>query len=81
MPSCFNLSDLGPNVTFELRSHYTQMIPKFTNLEDEYLFLRKFEEVYSMIHFPSISVDVVRMKLIPFCLKRWYKKVDVWFGC
>jgi len=39
------------------------------------LFLREFEEVCSMMHFPNISINVVRMKLIPFALKdaakRW----------
>ena len=69
LPSCFIIPDLGPNVTFELRPHYTQMLPKFTGLEDAYLFLREFEEVCSMMHFPNIPIDVVRMKLIPFALK------------
>ena len=30
LPSCFTMLDLGLNVTFELRPHYTQMLPKFT---------------------------------------------------
>jgi len=51
------------------------MLPKFTGLEDAYLFFREFEEVCFMIHFPNIPIDVVRMKLIPFALKdsakRW----------
>ena len=75
LPSCFTIPDLGPNVTFELKPHYTQMLPKFAGLEDAYLFLREFEEVCSMMHFPNIPIDVVRMKLIPFALKdsakRW----------
>ena len=45
------------------------MLPKFTGLEDAYLFLREFEEVCSVVHFPNIPVDVVRMKLISFALK------------
>ena len=45
------------------------MLPKFTGLEDAYLFLRKFEEVCSMKHFPNIPIDVVHMKLVPFALK------------
>jgi len=45
------------------------MLPKCTGLEDAYLFLRKFEKVCSMMHFPNIPIDVVRMKLIPFALK------------
>jgi len=60
---------LAPNVTFELKPHYTQMLLKFTDLEDAYLFLREFEEVYSMMHFPNIPIDMVRMKMIPFTLK------------
>ena len=62
LPSCFTIPNLGPNATFKLRPHYTQMLPKFTGLEDAYLFLREFEEVCSMMHFPNIPIDVVRMK-------------------
>jgi len=51
------------------------MFLKFTGLEDAYLFLREFEEVYSMMHFPNIPIDVLWTKLIPFALKdsakRW----------
>ena len=53
LPSCFTIPDLERNVTFELRPHYTQMFPKFTGLEDAYLFLREFKEVCSMMHFPN----------------------------
>jgi len=35
------------------------MLSKFTGLEDAYLFLREFEEVYFMMHFPNIPIDVV----------------------
>jgi len=45
------------------------MLSKFTGLEDTYLFLREFEQLCSMMHFPSIFADVVHMKLIPFALK------------
>ena len=69
LPSYFTIPDLGPNMAFELRPQYTRMLPKFTGLEDAYLFLREFEEVCSMMHFPNIPIDVVRMKLIPFTLK------------
>ena len=51
------------------------MLPKCTGLEDAYLFLRKFEKVCSMMHFPNIPIDVVQIKLISFALKdsakRW----------
>jgi len=56
-------------VTFELRPHYTEMLPEFMGLEDAYLFLREFEEVCSMMHFPNIPIDVMQMKLISFALK------------
>jgi len=59
LPFGFNLPDLRPNVTFELRAYYTQMLTKFTGLEDAYLFLKEFEEVCSMMHFPNIHMDVV----------------------
>jgi len=70
---CFNLSYLRPNVTFELRPYYTQMLPKFTDPKNAYLFFREFEEICYMMHFPNIFIDVVRMKLIPFVLKDYAK--------
>jgi len=73
-PSCFNLLDLGPNVTFELRLHYTQILLKVTGLENAYLFLGEFEEIYSVMHFPNISIDAVQMKLILFTLKDSVKR-------
>jgi len=60
---------LGSNITFELKPHYTQMHPKSIRLEATYLLLREFEEVCSIMHFPSISIAVVGMKLIHIALK------------
>jgi len=51
------------------------MLPKFTGFADRYLFIRKFEEVYALIHMPRVSTDVVRMKSIPFALKDDAKKL------
>jgi len=45
------------------------MLPKFTRFEDPYLFIYEFEEVCALIHIPRVSIDVVRMKSIPFALK------------
>jgi len=45
------------------------MLLKFTGLEDAYLFFEECEEVCSMMHFPDILMDIVRMKLILFALK------------
>jgi len=69
LPSCFVMRNLIPNVTFELKPHYTQMLPKFTGLEDAYLLLKEFEEVCSMMHFHNIRIEVVRIKSISFVLK------------
>jgi len=45
------------------------MLPKFSGEGDAYLFLSEFEEVYSMMQFPNVSQDVVRLHFIPFALK------------
>jgi len=45
------------------------MISKFTGLEDAYLCLSKFEEVYSMIHFHNTQIDVVKLRFVSFMLK------------
>ena len=51
------------------------MLPKFTRLEDTYLFLSEFEEVCNMIHFHNVNSDVVKLRFVPFALKdnakRW----------
>jgi len=44
LPSCFVMYNLAPHVTFELKPHHTQMLPKFKGLEDAYLFLREYEK-------------------------------------
>ena len=40
--------------------------------------MSEFQEVCSMMHFPNIPIDVVRMKLIPFALKDFTKH---WMYC
>ena len=50
LSSCFNLPNLGPNMTFVLRPYCTQVLLKFTNLEDAYLSLRAFDEVCALMH-------------------------------
>jgi len=41
-PSCFNAPALESD-TFELKPQYTHILPKFTSIEDAYLFLREFK--------------------------------------
>ena len=55
---------------FELLSDYVDILPKFTNIEDLYLFVREFEEVCLLIPMPRVSNDVMRMRFILFALKR-----------
>jgi len=56
--SCFIIPTLE-NITPELKSRYTHMLPKFTGIEDVYLFLRDFEEVCSIMCYFNVTVDVV----------------------
>ena len=64
VPSCFNLPALGANVNLKLEPHYIQMLPKFTELEDAYLFLSEFEEVCNMINFHNVHIDVVKLRFV-----------------
>jgi len=58
----------------ELKLQYAHMPPKFMGIEDAYLFLREFEEVCSMMCYPNVPIDIVRLKFIPFVLKDDAKK-------
>jgi len=67
-PSCFKI--LAPDdVTFERKPQYIYMLPKFTDTKDAYLFLQKFEKVYSMMYYPNVPVDTVQLEVIPCALK------------
>jgi len=61
--SSFNTAALE-NVTLELKPQYTNVLPKFTGLQDAYLFLREFEDVCSMTCYPNVPVDIVRLEFI-----------------
>ena len=62
-------------MNMKLEPYCIQMLPKFTGLEDSYLFLSEFEEVCNVIHFHNVQIDVVKLRFIPFTLKdnrkRW----------
>ena len=62
-------------MNLKLEPHYIQMLPKFTGLEDAYLFLSEFEEVCNMIHFHNVHIDAVKLRFVSFALKdnakRW----------
>ena len=75
-PSCFQIPDVGENVQFAFSPQYTTMLPKFSGEGDAYLSLREFEEVCSMMQFPNVSQDVVRLRFIPFGIKRFGEKID-----
>ena len=42
--SCIRLSQLNAN-NFKIKSQIINMLPRFTGMEDAYIFIRKFEEV------------------------------------
>ena len=62
-------------MNLKLEPHYIQVLPKFTGLEDDYLFLSEFEEVCNMIQFHNVHIDVVKLRFVLFALKdnakRW----------
>ena len=74
LPSYFNLPALGANVNLKLEPHYIQMFPKFTRLEDAYLFLSEFEQVCNKIHFHNVQIDMVKLRFVPFALKENTKR-------
>jgi len=43
-------------------------------IEDAYLFLREFKEVYSIMWYPNVHVDTIWLKFIPSALKHQAKK-------
>jgi len=51
------------------------MLPKFTRLEDAYLFLSEFEKLCNMIDFHNVHIDLVKLRFVLFSLKdntkRW----------
>ena len=50
------------------------MLPKFMGIEDAYIFIREFEEVYATIRLQQLSKDEVKLRLINFALKDNAKK-------
>ena len=50
------------------------MLPKFTEIKDAYIFMRKFEEVCAMMRLQQLTQDAVKLRLINFALKDSAKK-------
>ena len=50
------------------------MLPKLSGDGDAYLFQNEFKEVRSMMQFPNVPQDIVRLHFIPFALKDSVKK-------
>ena len=76
--SCSGFLSILKDVIFEFNLDYIGKLSKFTGFEDPYLFILEFEEFYSLVHMPSVSDDVVRMKFIKFGLKDGVKR---WMHC
>jgi len=65
------------------------MLPKFSGDGDAHSFLSEFEEVCSMMQFPNVSLDIVRLHFIPFSLEdlaqKWMhslleNSISIWDG-
>ena len=72
-PSCINLPPVNGN-NFELKPHFINMLPRFTGIEDPYLFIQEFEEVCALIKIQQLLEDSIRLKFITFALKDNAKK-------
>ena len=63
--SCIRLpTDSGFDIDIDL--DVISLLPRFTGVEDVYMFLREFKEVCSIVTSDPVSVDFVRLRLIPF---------------
>jgi len=60
---------------FEFKPHFVNMLLKFTNVENAYSFLSYFEEVCSMMHFPTVPVDRIILTFRSF-LEELGKKLE-----
>jgi len=51
------------------------MLPKFSGLESEdaYMFINEFEEVCAMMKIKQLSDDGVKLRFIPFLLRKMLK--------
>ena len=54
-PSYIRLSQTDAN--FEIKPQIINMLPKFTEIEDAYIFMRKFEEVCTMMRLQQLTED------------------------
>ena len=72
-PSCIRLSQSTAN-NFEIKPQIINMLPKFTRIEDAYIFIREFEEVCATIRLQQLSEDEVKLRLINFALKNNAKR-------
>ena len=50
------------------------MLPKFTGIEDAYIFIRKFEEVCAIMKLQQLLENEIKLRLINFALKDNAKK-------
>ena len=48
-----------------LSSNIPILLPKFTDIEDAYLFQRKFDEICSMMYYPNVPINTMQLKVIP----------------
>ena len=71
-PSCIRLPQIDAN--FEIKPQIINMLPKFTEIEDAYIFMREFEKVCATMRLQQLTEDAVKLRLINFALKDSVKK-------
>ena len=72
-PSCIRLPQPTAN-NFEIKPKIINMLPKFTGIEDAYIFIKEFEEVYAPMRLQQLLEDEIKLRLINFALKDNAKK-------
>ena len=68
LSSCIRLP-YESRYNFEIDHELISLLPRFTGLEDVYIFLREFEEVCALMNLDPQSEDILRLRLIPFALR------------
>ena len=72
-PSCIRLPQPTAN-NFKIKPQIINILPKFTEIENAYIFIREFEEVCATMRLQQLSEDEVKLRLINFALKDNVKK-------
>ena len=71
-PSCIRFPQPTAN-NFEIKHQIINMLPKFTGIEDAYIFIREFEEVCATMRLQQLLEDEIKLRLINLPLRTMLK--------